>query len=98
MSIYTRLVANAIFPLQERFKRHTTVAVRRELEKTQWWPIERLRDLQLARLRQLLQQAQLQKVLHSLCFSVSLLQLSSSLQWFSTHSLSLQGRETMPAK
>ena len=58
MNLYTRLVANVVFPLQERFKHHTTLAVRREMERTQWWPVERLRDLQLQRLRTLLQKAQ----------------------------------------
>lgn len=58
MSLYTRFVTDIVFPLQERLKHHTTLAVRRELETTQWWPAERLRDLQLKRLRALLQQAQ----------------------------------------
>ena len=35
-SLYTRLVAGALFPLQERLKRHDTVAVRRGLEDSQW--------------------------------------------------------------
>ena len=51
---YTRFVAGVAFPLQERLKRHDTVAVRRALERSQWWPAERLRDLQLDRLRRLL--------------------------------------------
>ncbi len=33
--IYTRLVAVALFPLQERLKHHTTVAVRKRMEETQ---------------------------------------------------------------
>jgi phenylacetate-CoA ligase len=51
---YTRFVAGVAFPLQERLKRHDTVAVRRALEHSQWWPAERLRALQLERLRRLL--------------------------------------------
>jgi phenylacetate-CoA ligase len=55
--LYTRLTAGVIFPLQERLKHHTTVAVRRRLETTQWWPLERLQGLQVERLRALLQDA-----------------------------------------
>jgi phenylacetate-CoA ligase len=54
---YTRLVAGALFPLQERLKGHSTVAVRKALELSQWWSPERLRELQLARLRALLDHA-----------------------------------------
>ena len=32
---YTRFVAGVAFPLQERLKRHDTVAVRRALERSQ---------------------------------------------------------------
>lgn len=55
--LYTRLVSGLLFPLQERFKRHTTVAVRRELEASQWWSPERLDEYRLTRLRSLLQHA-----------------------------------------
>lgn len=55
LSMYTSLVANVIFPLQEALKKHSTVAVRRELEASQWWPPERLRAFQLLRLRGLLE-------------------------------------------
>jgi phenylacetate-CoA ligase len=57
MSLYTRLVAGAVFPLQERLKHHSTVAARRQLEASQWWPAERLREHQLTRLRALLTEA-----------------------------------------
>ena len=55
--MYTALVSNLLFPLQERLKRHTTVAVRRRMEDSQWWPAERLEALQVRRLRELLTQA-----------------------------------------
>ena len=55
--MYTRLVADLIFPLQERLKGHSTVAVRRGLEDSQWWSPERLADLQTQRLRRLLTEA-----------------------------------------
>src|SRR5512143_3138256 len=35
--IYTRLASGLLFPLHERIKRHSTVAVRRWLEKTEWY-------------------------------------------------------------
>ena len=45
---YTALVANLIFPLHERVKQHRSVAVRKQLEESQYWPEERLRELQKA--------------------------------------------------
>ena len=55
--MYTRLVSGLVFPLQERLKRHSTVAVRRSLEASQWWAPEQLQALQVQRLRQLLVEA-----------------------------------------
>ena len=52
--LYTTITAGLIFPLHERMKRHTSVAVRRGLEVTQWWSEDELRALQLDRLRALL--------------------------------------------
>ncbi|MBU1691927.1 MAG: phenylacetate--CoA ligase family protein, partial [Gammaproteobacteria bacterium] len=52
--LYTQLVAHTLFPLHERLKHHTTVAVRREMEQSQWWPPAQLHELQLRRLRELL--------------------------------------------
>lgn len=54
MSLYTRFASAVLFPLHERLKRHDTVRLRRELEQSQWWSPERLRELQIARLRDLL--------------------------------------------
>lgn len=58
--LYTKLVAGLVFPLQEKLKKHTTVAVRKRLEETQWWPREKLEALQLERLGSLLQRAERQ--------------------------------------
>ncbi|MGC2048927.1 MAG: phenylacetate--CoA ligase family protein [Gallionella sp.] len=55
--LYTRLVAHILFPLHERLKHHTTVAVRREMEQSQWWQPSQLRELQVRRLRELLMSA-----------------------------------------
>lgn len=58
--MYTAVAANILFPLHEWFKHHTTVAVRRGMEETQWWDTKRLQSLQLERLRALLMHAQAQ--------------------------------------
>lgn len=53
----TRLVSGLVFPLQERLKKHSTVADRRAMEDSQWWPRERLEALRMQRLRALLTHA-----------------------------------------
>jgi phenylacetate-CoA ligase len=57
MGLYTALVANLLFPLQERFKKHTTAAVRRAMDESQWWPAAKLEALRVERLRSLLVRA-----------------------------------------
>jgi phenylacetate-CoA ligase len=57
MTFRTRLVSDLVFPLQERLKKHTTVRVRREMEASQYWPLERLEALRVQRLRALLAHA-----------------------------------------
>ena len=58
--LYTRVIAGALFPLHERLKRHSTVAVRAQLEVSQYWSESRIAALQLERLRALLLRAQTQ--------------------------------------
>jgi phenylacetate-CoA ligase len=55
MGLYTSLVSKVLFPVHERLKRHDTVALRRQMEDTQWWPADRIAAFQLQRLRELLQ-------------------------------------------
>ena len=43
--LYTKLVSNVIFPVQERLKHHNTVAVRQQMEQSQWWPRKRIEEL-----------------------------------------------------
>jgi phenylacetate-CoA ligase len=50
-SIYTRIASGILFPLHERVKGHDSTARRRALERSQWWPRERLAEDQRARLR-----------------------------------------------
>ncbi|OYV02102.1 MAG: capsule biosynthesis protein CapK [Burkholderiales bacterium PBB5] len=55
--MWTQFASSVLFPLHERLKRHSTVAVRRGLEQSQWWSPEQLQALQVQRLRALLTQA-----------------------------------------
>jgi len=67
--IYTRLVASALFPLQERLKGHSSVRMRRELERSQYWDEERLDGARLSRLRALLVHAQAYCPYYRACFA-----------------------------
>jgi phenylacetate-CoA ligase len=51
MSLYTKWVSGALFPLHEHLKKHTTVQVRRDMERSQWWTVNELEQLQLEKLR-----------------------------------------------
>ncbi|MFT5334038.1 MAG: phenylacetate-CoA ligase, partial [Halioglobus sp.] len=55
MSLYTKLVSRYLFPIHERLKKHSTVAIHRQMEETQWLSAEELQELQLANLRFFLQ-------------------------------------------
>ncbi len=55
---YTRLVSSLLFPVHELLKKHTTVKVRKKLEKTQWISTDEIKALQLQRLSALLRHAQ----------------------------------------
>jgi phenylacetate-CoA ligase len=57
MGLYTSFVARALFPAQEYLKRHETVAARRKMDEVQWWPMAKVAELQLHRLKALLQDA-----------------------------------------
>jgi phenylacetate-CoA ligase len=57
MGMVTAFISGVVFPLQERAKRHSTVAARSELERTQWLPRPALESLRLQRLRRLLTEA-----------------------------------------
>ena len=55
--MYTGIVSSLLFPMHEHLKKHRTVAVRKHMEESQWWPAERLAALRLERLRALLADA-----------------------------------------
>jgi phenylacetate-CoA ligase len=56
--LYTSLISGFFFPLHERIKNHHSVAVRKELEISQWWDQNRLQELQFSRLYRLLTHVQ----------------------------------------
>lgn len=45
-ALYTRFISAVIFPLQEYFKKHDSVRRRRQLEQSQWLPLDKLQQLQ----------------------------------------------------
>lgn len=54
MGLYTKVYSNVLFPLHERLKKHRTVAVLKNLERTQWLDSEKLDALRVQRLQALL--------------------------------------------
>jgi len=51
VNLYTTLVSNALFPLHERLKGHSTVAALRAMERSQWLSAREIERLQIVRLR-----------------------------------------------
>jgi len=45
-----------MFPIQEMLKGHSTVGIRRDMERSQWWPRHRIEAYQLARLQRFLEE------------------------------------------
>ena len=54
MGLYTGLVANLLFPLQEKLKKHNTLAIRKGMDDSQWWSPEKIEEFRLERLRSFL--------------------------------------------
>jgi phenylacetate-CoA ligase len=50
--IYTTLVSKLLFPLHESLKKHDTVAIKNQLEKSQWLPQKEIMQAQNERLQQ----------------------------------------------
>lgn len=53
--LYTKLAAGVLFPLHERLKGHDSVALRRSLERSEWFSADQLAALRLTKLRAFLQ-------------------------------------------
>lgn len=53
-SFYTSLVSSVLFPLHEKLKKHSTVRVKDQMNTSQWWSQEKLEQLQISRLKQLI--------------------------------------------
>jgi len=51
MNLYTFFCANVVFPLHEALKKHSTVKVRRDMERSQWLTGAEIQQLQLKRLK-----------------------------------------------
>lgn len=54
MTLYTKLVSDLLFPLHERLKKHSTVAVHDAMEKSQWLDREALMSRQIEQLKSFL--------------------------------------------
>ena len=68
MELYTRFVANLLFPLQESLKDHDTVVIRKQMEESQWWSKGKLEQYQLEGLRKLLARAEQSVPYYQQCF------------------------------
>ncbi len=55
-TLYTRIASGFLFPLHEKLKGHDSVALRRRLEDSQWWPAQQIDQYRVERLRGFLQQ------------------------------------------
>ena len=69
MGLYTGLVAKILFPLQEKLKKHNTLAIRQAMDDSQWWSPEQLETYRLQRLRQLLSTVQRNVPYYRDCFA-----------------------------
>jgi phenylacetate-CoA ligase len=54
MNLYTKLVSTVLFPIHEKLKKHDTVCIKREMEYSQWLSPNKLKSLQLTRLKNFL--------------------------------------------
>jgi phenylacetate-CoA ligase len=54
MGLYPALLANLLFPLQEKLKKNDTVAIRKAMDDSQWWQPEKLEEFRFERLLNLL--------------------------------------------
>lgn len=57
MSLYTKLISRWLFPFHEKLKGHHSVAIRKAMEKSQWWSGDQISDFQANRLQQLISKA-----------------------------------------
>ena len=54
MNLYSKFVNTVMFPVHEKIKKHSTIAVHKRMEETQWLSVEDMASLQLERLREFL--------------------------------------------
>jgi phenylacetate-CoA ligase len=51
MSLLTKCISGLLFPAHEALKRHSTIAVHKEMQRNQWLTPEKMEELRVARLR-----------------------------------------------
>jgi len=51
VSLYTQVIANVVFPLHEKLKKHSSVAVAQDMERSQWLSAKDMEALQVKNLR-----------------------------------------------
>ena len=103
-SLYTQFASQILFPLHEKLKRHTSVAWLKELERSQWWTPEQIRQHQIARLKAVLQRVgqqvpYYQAVFQSLGFNPDAINALDDLQKlpFLTKDIIRQNQEQLKA-
>lgn len=97
MSVYTRFAAGLLFPLHEILKRHSTRAVKQEMELTQWYSPEQLQALQLERLRGFLQDIERRVPYYEQLFKELKFDPGSVSSLSSLHALPLMGKQQIRA-
>ena len=69
MGLYTGLVANILFPIQEKLKKHDTLVIRKVMDDSQWWSSDRLEKYRLERLRSMLAKVEKNVPYYRDCFA-----------------------------
>jgi len=54
LNLYTKFISSFFFPLHERLKKHKTVQIKDQMNESQWWSQEKINQLQIKRLKQLI--------------------------------------------
>lgn len=49
-SLYTKIVSQILFPIQEKLKGHVTMAIKHRLGESQWLPHDKIKEIQQAKL------------------------------------------------
>ncbi len=77
--MYTHIISNALFPLHERLKGHTSKRILRELENSQWWSRDKLECYQLERLKTFIEKIKHDIPYYTKCKKVGSLKIETLL-------------------